>query len=104
MQSLDTLSIKGIPDIQSLQGLENLANFTELVIEDMANLVTLEHLSANLPANYQTTVQNIAIHNNPKLTNVDGLRIVSNVTCKYIIIIKSTFSTKVPYIINMFQI
>ena len=97
---MDTLSIKGLPNIQSLQGLENLANFTELVIENMANLETLEHLGANLPANYRTTVQNIAIHDNPKLTNVDGLRIVNNVTCKYNIF-ESTFSIEIPYIINM---
>ena len=69
-------------NLHTLEGLENLATITQLVIENMPNLITLEHLGANTASDYRTSVHSIGIHNNPMLTNLDGLRIVENVTSK----------------------
>ena len=48
----------------------------------MPHLQTLSNVGANLPAGYRTTVQNIGIHDNEALVDVNGLRIVDNVTGK----------------------
>ena len=59
-----------------------MASITQLVIEDMPRLESLDGLGANLPSDYRTSIHSIGIHNNPMLTNLTGLRIVENVTSK----------------------
>lgn len=78
LQSLNKLSLRDASGLTTLEGLENLANYTEMIIDNLENLVTMEHLSANLPQDHCIDVDNIGIRDCNKLTNVDGLRIIKN--------------------------
>ena len=52
----------------------------ELVVENNPALTTLEHLSANLPSSHRIDVRSVGLRNNPLLRDIDGLRIVTNVS------------------------
>ena len=80
---MDTLSLINLPDLETLEGLENFGSFSELVVDNANSLTTMEQLGANMPQDYRITIQSVAIRNSPKLTNIDGLRIVQNVTSKH---------------------
>ena len=80
MQSVSTLSLSRLSQVFNLRGLENLGRYSELVVENNPALTTLEHLSANLPSSHRIEVTSVGLRTNPLLTNIDGLRIISNVT------------------------
>lgn len=74
----NNLVISNLANLISLMGLENLAYYGgELSITNNPKLVTLAHLSANLPPNYTLTVTNIGVGNNAALRDVAGLRTVN---------------------------
>jgi len=74
------LTIAGL-GITDLHGLENLGTLaSEFSIWNNQFLTTLSQLGANLPANYSTSIRNLAIRDNPSLVDVEGLRILSNIT------------------------
>ena len=66
--------------IADLQGLENIRSFgNELSIEQNENLLTLNQLGSNLPREYRTNITNIQVRDNPRLVDVEGLRIIDRV-------------------------
>ena len=77
------MSLINLPDLETLEGLENFGSFSELVVDNADSLTTMEQLGANMTQDYRITIQSIAVRNSPKLTNIDGLRIVQNVTSKH---------------------
>ena len=71
------------PNLKTLEGLENLGYFDELVIDDVSALESLKNLGSNLPDDHRISVVNIAMRNCPALNDISGLRIVENITCMH---------------------
>lgn len=84
LQAVQTLLISGLDTLTDLQGLENIATFTEVSITNNPQLRTLRHFAANLPPDYRTTVTNIGIRDNHVLEDVSGFNHIQEVTGKEI--------------------
>ena len=82
-QAIGDLSISGLSQLTDLSGLENLAQYgDELSIVNNQRLTTTAQLSANItpePSNF-ISLNNIGVRSNPLLRDLDGFRLVENVT------------------------
>ena len=74
------LLIKGLNFLTDLRGLENVAGFNEVSIEDNPRLRTLRHFAANLPQDHRITVTSIGIRDNHALEDMAGFNHVQEVT------------------------
>jgi Notch-like protein len=83
ISAIGDLSISGLSQLTDLSGLENLAQYgDELSIVNNLQLATTAQLSANVstePSNL-ISLNNIGVRSNPLLGDLDGFRLVENVT------------------------
>ncbi len=77
------MSLISLPNLESLEGLENLGYFTELVIDHLDSLISMDSLGSNLPSDHRINAKSIVVRNSDSLTNIDGMRIVENATSNY---------------------
>ena len=79
---MKALSLIQLGSLTTLEGLENLAGYNELIIQSCNQLATLKHLSSNLPNNHRIEAENILINQNIYLEDIHGLKPVMNISSK----------------------
>lgn len=81
---MKTLSLIQLNSLTTLGGLENLAGYSELIIQSCSQLTTMKNLSSNLPEYHGIVAESILINQNNYLEDVHGLRIVKNITSEFL--------------------
>ena len=80
---MKALSLIQLGSLTTLEGLENLAGYNELIIQSCSQLTTLKHLSSNLPNDNEIVAENILINQNPYLKDILGLKPVRYISSKF---------------------
>ena len=80
---MKALSLIQLGSLTTLEGLENLAGYNELIIQSCSQLTTLKHLSSNLPNNHEIVAENILINQNLRLEDILGLKPVRYISSKF---------------------